>query len=183
MTRKLLFPLALAAIAFASHSAYAGTANIPFQTLAHINANCTIAVSGNLDFGAYDPVGANAAAALTGSTQLTLTCTRGATSTIDLSSSANFGAGVAGKRAMTTGAGGAGNVLSYDLFQPSAIGGAATATTTLWGDGSNAAGGTYSVVAAPSIAPRTVIVFGSIPAGQDASTGSYADNVTATVNF
>jgi spore coat protein U-like protein len=33
------------------------------------------------------------------------------------------------------------------------------------------------------VAVRTVLVFGSIPGGQDVSTGAYVDNVTATVNF
>jgi spore coat protein U-like protein len=185
MTRKLLVPLALAAITLASQSALAaftGSANAPFQALAHVDPTCTISVAGNLDFGAYDPIGANASAALTGSTSLSITCSRGTVSSIDLSSSVNFGAGIAGKRAMTTGGGGAGNVLSYDLFQPSALGGAATATTTPWGDGTTA-GASLAVAAAPSIAPRTVLVFGSIPAAQDASTGPYSDNVTATINF
>ncbi len=72
--------------------------------------------------------------------------------------------------------------LSYDLFVPTAVGASATATTTPWGDGTTAGNG-FTVPAAPSIASRTVVVFGSIPAGQDASTGVYADSVVATVNF
>jgi len=180
MIRKLSLALCLAAAAFVGHSqAFAGSANVPFQALAHIDPNCTISVAGDLDFGAYDPLVANASAAKTGSTSLTLTCTRGSGSTINLSSSTNFGSGVAGKRAMSNGAG---SFLSYDLFFPTAVGASATATTTPWGDGTTAGNG-FAVVAAPSIASRTVTVFGSIPAGQDASTGTYADSVTATVNF
>jgi spore coat protein U-like protein len=33
------------------------------------------------------------------------------------------------------------------------------------------------------VAARTVMVFGSIPGGQDVSTGAYLDAVTATVNY
>jgi spore coat protein U-like protein len=180
MIRKLSLALCLAAAAFVGHSqAFAGTANTPFQALAHIDPNCTITVAGDLDFGAYDPLQANASADKTGSTSLTLTCTRGSGSSINLSSSASFGSGVAGKRAMSNGAG---SFLSYDLFWPSAVGAAATATTNPWGDGT-LAGTAFVVGAAPSIASRTVTVFGSIPAGQDASTGTYADSVVATVNF
>jgi spore coat protein U-like protein len=179
MIRKLSLALCLAAAAFVGHSqAFAGSANVPFQALAHIDPNCTISVAGDLDFGAYDPLVANASANKTGSTSLTLTCTRGSGSTINLSSSTNFGTGIAGKRAMTNGT----SALSYDLFFPTAVGASATATTTPWGDGTTSGSG-FAVPAAASIAARTVTVFGSIPAGQDASTGVYADSVVATVNF
>ncbi|HEY6909066.1 MAG TPA: spore coat U domain-containing protein [Myxococcales bacterium] len=180
MIRKLSLALCLSAAAFVGHSqAFAGSASAPaFQAKAHIDPNCTISVAGDLDFGAYDPLQANASADKTGSTSLTLTCTRGSSSTINLSSSTNFGTGLAGKRAMTNGT----SALSYDLFFPTAVGASAAATTTPWGDGTTAGNG-FAVSAAPSIAARTVMVFGSIPAGQDASTGVYADSVVATVNF
>jgi spore coat protein U-like protein len=176
MIRKLSLAACLAAAAFVGHSqAFAGSVNVPFQAKAHIDPNCTVTVAGDLDFGAYDPLQANASADKTGSTSLTLTCTRGSASTINLSTSTNA---VNGKRAMTNGT----SSLNYDLFFPSAVGASATATTTPWGDGTTGGSG-FGVPAAPSIAARTVMVFGSIPAGQDASTGVYADSVTATVNF
>ncbi|HET7784842.1 MAG TPA: spore coat U domain-containing protein [Myxococcales bacterium] len=180
MIRKLSLALCLASAAFVGHSqAFAGSASAPaFQAKAHIDPNCTISVAGDLDFGAYDPLQANATAAKTGSTSLTLTCTRGSGSTINLSSSTNFGTGLAGKRAMTNGT----SSLSYDLFWPDAVGASAAATATPWGDGTTSGNGLV-VAAAPSIAARTVMVFGSIPAGQDASTGVYSDSVVATVNF
>ena len=181
MIRKLAVPLALAAIAFVSYSRAfaAGSAFVDFQAKAHILDSCSIAVA-DLDFGAYDPVGANASTALTQNTSITLTCTRGTPSSIDLGPGANYGA-VAGKRTMINGAAAAGTELGYDLFQPDVVGGAGVATTTVWG---TAAGGSaFAVVAAGSVAPRTVKVFGSMPAGQDAIAGNYADTVRATVNF
>jgi spore coat protein U domain-containing protein, fimbrial subunit CupE1/2/3/6 len=182
MSRKLLAALLLIAFGLvADRQAFAAT-SANFQAKAQVSPNCTIAVSGDLDFGAYDPVAANASAAKTGSTSLALACTRGSNSTISLSASINFGAGLAAMRSMTTGAGGAGNTLSYELFQPDAIGGSAGSSGTPWGDGTTG-GSAYTVPASTGVAPRTVLVFGSIPGGQDVSTGAYLDNVTATVNF
>jgi len=93
-----------------------------------------------------------------------------------------FGAGLAGLRAMITGLGGLGNTLSYALFQPTVIGGLATSSGTPWGDGL-VGGNPFTVPVSTGVAARTVLVFGSIPGGQDVSTGAYVDNVTATVNF
>jgi spore coat protein U-like protein len=183
MSRKLLAALTLAVFGLvANRQALAGSASVPFQAKAQVNPNCSITVAGDLDFGSYDPVGANAAAAKTGSTSLGVACTRGANSTISLNAGPNFGAGLAGLRAMTTGAGGAGNTLSYALFQPTAIGGAASSSGTPWGDGT-VGGNAFTVPVSTGVASRTVLVFGSIPGGQDVSTGAYVDNVTATVNF
>ena len=103
-------------------------------------------------------------------------------STVSLNAGPNFGAGLAGLRAMITGAGGAGNTLSYELFQPTAIGGSASSSGTPWGDGT-VGGNAFTVPVSTGVAARTVLVFGSIPGGQDVSTGAYVDNVTATVNF
>jgi spore coat protein U-like protein len=182
MSRKLFAALALTAFALVADRQALAATSAPFQARAQVSPNCSITVAGDLDFGAYDPVVANASAAQTGTTSLSLACTRGSNSTISLSSSANFGAGLAGMRAMITGAGGAGNTLSYELFQPNAIGGAASSSGTPWGDGTTG-GAAYSVPVSTGVAARTVMVFGSIPAGQDVSTGAYLDNVTATVNF
>lgn len=181
MFRKLSAALLAAVLALPAIAANK-TAN--FNATANVNANCTFSVSGDLAFGTYDPLVANAAAALPGTTTLTLTCTRGTPSTITMSASANFGSGLGGLRAMTTGAGGAGNTLSYAIYQPSAVGASATATATAWGDPAVAGTGTsFAVAAAPTIASRTITVFGSIPPGQDVSNGSYTDAVTATVNY
>ena len=181
MTRKLLLPLALAAVAFVSHSRAfaAGSAFVDFQAKAHIVDSCRISVA-DLDFGAYDPVAANASTALLQNTTITLTCTRGTPSSIDLGPGGNYGA-VPGKRTMINGAAGAGTQLAYDLFQPDVVGPAGVATTTVWG--STAGGSAFAVGAAATVASRTLTVFGSMPAGQDAIAGNYADTVRATVNF
>ena len=183
MSRKLIVALTLAAFGLvADRHAFAATKSVNFQARANVAANCTLTVAGDLDFGAYDPVGANAAAAKAGSTSLTLACTRGATTSITLSASSNYATGLAAMRAMTTGAGGVGNTLSYELFQPTAIGAAAASSGTPWGDGTTAGAG-FALPLSAGVAARTVMVFGSIPGGQDVSTGAYLDAVTATVNY
>jgi spore coat protein U-like protein len=174
MIRKLSLALCLSAAAFIGHSQAfaAGTANSTFATKAQIVSTCTMSVA-DLDFGTYDPF---AAAAKTGSTDVTVTCTRGSDPVISLDSGGHF---TAGQRAMITGAGGVGNQLVYDLFQPNTAGAAGVATSNPWGSGATA----FDVGNATDKSARTVKLFGSISPGQDATVGVYADSVVATVNF
>jgi spore coat protein U-like protein len=186
MLRKLSAAFVAALIAAVPAVAAPLPVTADFQARAQVLANCTIVVSGDLNFGTYDPINANAATPLTGSTVLTVTCTRGSPSTVTMSASSNFGTGPGGAamRAMLNGAAATGNLLSYELFQPTAVGASATASSNAWGDPLVSGTGTaFAVAAAPDINPRTVNVFGSIPAGQDVSTGNFADAVTATVLF
>jgi spore coat protein U-like protein len=66
------------------------------------------------------------------------------------------------------------NHLNYNLYLDALL-------TQVWGDGT---GGTsfYSATAVNDVA-KTVTVFGSILAGQDAHVGAYTDSVKATINF
>ena len=68
-----------------------------------------------------------------------------------------------------------GNTLTYNLFTDAA-------RITIWGDGT---GGTqtYSTSNPPNGQNIVVTIFGSITAGQDVPAGSYADTVTAIINF
>ena len=65
--------------------------------------------------------------------------------------------------------------LNYNLYRDAA-------RTTIWGDGT---GGTqvYSDANPPNNQNVTVNIFGRIPAGQDVTAGSYANTITATINF
>src|SRR5215212_6498825 len=78
--------LGLAAVAFASPAAAAETA--PLTVSATVANNCTISTA-SISFAPYDPVAANATAALDGEGRVTLACTKGAAPTIALSSGAN----------------------------------------------------------------------------------------------
>ena len=65
--------------------------------------------------------------------------------------------------------------LNYNLFLDAA-------RTIIWGDGT---GGTqfYGNSNPPNNQNVTVTIFGRIPSGQDVSSGSYTNTITATVNF
>jgi len=65
-----------------------------------------------------------------------------------------------------------GNSLNYNLYT-------SAARTVVWGDGT----GSSNVMTAAKSITTTLSVFGEIPAGQDASVGTYTDNITAIVNF
>src|SRR5260370_490689 len=85
------FLLAVAAVALMSASAFAqGTGTINLSVSATVSANCTISTSA-LAFGSYDPVSANASAALDGTGGVTVTCTNGAAAAITLGQGTNGG--------------------------------------------------------------------------------------------
>jgi spore coat protein U-like protein len=181
---RLFAAVAAALLLFADVPAQAGQVTKTFNATASVNAKCVMSAVADLAFGAYDPVAANASVALPGSTSFTLTCTRNAGPVIELSyANGNFGQNVAGKRSMNNGTAAAGNYLSYDLFVPSGVGDSSTASPTVayWGDG--ASGTSTFAPSVPSVAAQTITIFGTIPGGQDVSTGTYTDSVTATVNF
>src|SRR2546427_6002930 len=189
MPRKSVRILAAATIAvllLANAPAQATAISKNFNATASVAANCQMSAVGDLSFGAYDPVVANAASGLSGNTSFTLKCTRGASPLISLSvSNANFGQNVAGKRAMNNGttSPAAGNYLSYDLFVPNGVGDASTAAPSVafWGD--NTSGTSTFSPSVPTISAQTITIFGSVPPGQDVAVGRYTDSVTATVNF
>jgi spore coat protein U-like protein len=63
--------------------------------------------------------------------------------------------------------------LTYELYKDAAY-------STVWG---NTVGTGLDTGAAPNRNPRNFTVYGSVPAAQDVTVGSYADTVVATVNF
>lgn len=166
--RWIRIATALLAVLAVAGPAAAGSATSSFSVTASVSNNCTISTAA-LAFGAYDPIVANASTALDATGSVTIQCTRGATSTIGLSTG-SYSANASGTtRAMNAGT----SYLSYEIYQN-------TGRTTLWG---NSGSDLYTPAAAPSSAPRTVTTYGRVPAGQDVPAGSYSDTVTATVNF
>lgn len=159
-------------------TSYAGSANSNLAVSATVNSNCSITTT-PLAFGTYDPVGANATAALNGTGSVSVACTKGATGlSVGMNNGGNF---ASGSRNMSAGGG---NTLSYGLYQPPSNTPSAACTfpgTTAWGTtiGTN----TLALTNAPSSAARSYNVCGTIPAGQDVAAGSYTDTVVATINF
>jgi len=183
---RILAAATIAVLLLANAPAQATAISKNFNATASVAANCQMSAVGDLSFGAYDPVVANATSGLTGNTSFTLKCTRGASPVISLSvSNLNFGQNVAGKRAMNNGttSPAAGNYLSYDLFVPNGVGDATAtaASVAYWGD--NTSGTSTFAPTVPTVATQTITIFGSVPGGQDVVAGNYTDLVTATVNY
>ena len=145
--------------------AFAQTATANLGISATVNATCTITTT-PVAFATYDPVVTHATTPLDATGTVVVTCTKGAGTRIDLGNGGNF---LSGARRMAGGS----DFLAYELYQDSG-------RTTVWGSG---AGAGNTIGAAPSKAPRTVTVYGRVPAGQDVSAASYADTVVATINF
>ncbi len=147
----------------------AGSATSNFSVTASVANNCTISTSA-IAFGAYDPIVSNATTPLDSTGSVTITCTKGAATTIGLNAGNNSASATGTTRAMKSGS----DYLSYEIYQNAG-------RTTLWG---NSGADLFTPPVAPDKNPRTFTTYGRVPAGQDVPAGaSYTDTVTATVNF
>jgi len=165
--RRILIVLAgFAVISIAAASRLSGqTATASLTVTASVSKNCTISTT-PVNFGAYDPVAANATAPLDGVGTIIVSCTKGAPAKVGLSVGSNAQGTT---RRMATGPA----FLNYELYKD-------TARATVWGDTIDAA---LDIPAAPNRNPRSFTIYGRVPTGQDAQVGNYTDTVVATVNF
>jgi spore coat protein U-like protein len=181
MLKKSLLPLSVAvALLPICAIAFAATDTTNITVTATVSQGCSISTTAALAFGAYDPIGANATAALNATGQISVACSKGATG---LTIGMNNGTHVVLTQRQMQGAT-ATDVLLYNLFQPpSSVPGVACAGNggTPWN--STAPAGVLTITSSPSKAARLYNVCGTIPGGQDASTGAYTDTVIATLNF
>ena len=167
MRRILIGLTGCAIVALAAESRLIGqTSSASLTVTASVTKNCTITTA-PVNFGAYDPVAANATAPLDGIGTVTVTCTKGAPAKVGLSVGGNAEGPV---RRMS---GGTAAYLTYELYKD-------TGRATVWGDTLETA---LDLVAAPDKNPRTFTVYGRVAAAQDATVGTYTDTVVATVNF
>ncbi len=162
--------LAASLIVFlAAAPAFAGSATSSFSVSASVSNNCTISTAA-ISFGAYDPIVANATTPLDATGTVTITCTKGAATTIGLNAGNNSASASGTTRAMKSGS----DYLSYEIYQNAGH-------TTLWG---NSGADLFTPAAAPDKNARTFTTYGRVPAAQDVpASASYTDTVTATVNF
>jgi spore coat protein U-like protein len=167
MRRSVILLACFAVAVIAAETRLIGqTASTNLTVSANVSKNCTITTA-PVNFGAYDPVAANATAPLDGLGTVTITCTKGAPAKIGLNTGSNADGTT---RRM---AGGATAYLNYELYKD-------TGHATVWGDAADTA---LDVPAAPNRNPRSYPVYGRVAAAQDATVGSYTDTVVATVNF
>ena len=168
-TRRVLTGMGMAALVGAvSASDAAAQTTDSFQVLASVAETCVIQAPNDLDFGAYDPGGANLAADLDGDADISVRCTKG-TDPVEITLS--LGGNAAGSQRNMLGTN-LSETLTYELYSDSG-------RTTVWGD---TAGNGRDYTAASS-GWTDLTVYGRIPAGQDVSVDSYADTVVAEVNF
>jgi spore coat protein U-like protein len=136
---------------------HASAASLRVQVSATVTADCRIAVT-DLSFGQYDPLGRNAGRELDAAAGVSMTCTREARATIILDSS----------RAM---AGGEQRV-TYQIYRDAE-------RTQVWGSGPNA----LRFVSTGGRKAQEFVVYARIPPGQEVVSGTYADVITANVDF
>jgi spore coat protein U-like protein len=159
-TMKSLIALATFAIAAPMFAAAQATSSI--TVTASVSAVCSISTITNLDFGAYDPVVANAATPKneTAPAVVSVSCTKSTPNVyVDFASSAGT---------MTSGT----NTLTFNLYTTGGHG-------TLFGSGNTFAPLSF----AAGKAAQLVSIYGQIPQNQDVPAGSYSGTVTARVNY
>jgi spore coat protein U-like protein len=153
-----------AVVAGLASAAEAANATASLTVAASVANNCKIETT-ELSFGAYDPIGANATADATGSAQVLIACTKGATATIALG---NGGGSDVNSRRLASGS----NFLPYQLYREDG--------STVWGSGVGTGAVSYTSI---SKAQTPLAVKGKILAGADVPAGTYSDTIVATVNF
>jgi spore coat protein U-like protein len=157
------------AVVLSSGGAWAGTTTGSLTVTATVSGTCVISSGGGtLSFGTYDPVNTNASTPLLQSGTFQIQCTNGTNATILLGQGSYPGNGStdsAPVRNMSSGAA----QLNYQLY--TTIG-----RTVVW----------ENVIGVSQVATglaQTVTVYGSIPAGQNVSPGTYTDTVVISVNY
>lgn len=170
-----LWGVSAAALALAAPDAQAqSSASSNIAVTASVARTCSIQTV-DMNFGSYDPVTTHATDPLDVNGSVTITCTKGTSTRIDLGPGGNAGQGSGTTRAMA--GGDIPDFLNYDLYKD-------TNHTIVWASGTGPGGNTgFNPPNAPDRTARTYPIYGRIPAGQDRSTGAYSDTVQATVHF
>ncbi len=144
-----------------------GRATVKMEVTANVSPNCRMTLT-PLNFGDYDPLGANASQEADATATLTLTCTLNSVATIAIDDGQHPAGSTLSRRLI------AGDQrLGYELYRDAA-------RTQTWGNGSNAV--RYVSLTGISAASE-LMVYGRIPPGQEVAAGNYNDVVTATVDF
>jgi spore coat protein U-like protein len=165
--RRIVAGAGMAALVtgLAGDTTKAATATASFGVTASVAANCSIS-AGALGFGGYDPLSANASAALDQTSTLTVACTKGTSASVSL----DLGTHASGTTRRMQHASTATEFLSYELYTTAA-------RNTVWNSTNTVA---YS---AASKAPSSLTVYGQVAGGQDVASGNYSDTVVATITF
>ena len=183
MLKKIAIASAAASLLGIGQGAFAGATSNTLNVTATVNKTCLVTTAPVDYSGTYDPVSANSttpAGDITFTPSVQFKCSKNSGSiTVGITQGGNYSSG---RRLADTGAA---NFLSYDLYQPSAVGGAATCPYSTAYD--TTGGGLFSVASTNFSTSTTVVqvkICGKIPGAQDVpATGAYTDAVTVNVNF
>jgi spore coat protein U-like protein len=160
-SKSALLTLGLLTLALITRPASASTATTTFGVTATVQGTCLISAT-PMAFGTYTGVVA------TSTSTLSVTCTNTTTYNVGFSAGLATGATVT-TRQMT---GPAAALLSYALYSDSA-------RTVNWG----ATIGTNTVAGTGNGSAQAITVYGSVPASQFVTPGSYSDTITATITY
>ncbi|WP_426752302.1 fruiting body development fimbrial-like coat protein PRU [Myxococcus sp. Y35] len=166
-----------AAASLATFSAEAATATANLNVTANVGGSCSIGSGGGggtLNFGTYDPIVVNSALGvdLFGTGALSVQCTLLGTAVITLGQGLHPAAGstdAAPLRRMRNTA--SADYLAYNLYQD-------ITRLIVWG---NTAGTGLPFLGTGL--PVPVLVYGTVPRGQNVPSGTYNDTVVATITF
>lgn len=145
-------------------TAHAATQTTSFNVTASVVSACAVSAA-NLAFGNYDPL---SVLNTDGTSTVTVTCSLLAPYNVGISAG-GYGSGVSARK-MQIGSGT--DTLNYSLFRDAL-------RTQNWGVtvGTDTLSGVGTGLAVPTV------VYGRIPAAQNAPVGSYSDTVTVTVTY
>lgn len=152
--------------------ALAATATSSAQVSVNVPRKCSISAAA-LNFGTYDPFGANATADLDASSTIDVVCNKNASVSIGINDGQNPDTGSSADVPLRQLAN-ATERLRYDLYADSS-------RTSVWGD----IGGTktQAYTSASKNTVTSLTVFARVPQNQDVADGAYTDQITATVLF
>jgi spore coat protein U-like protein len=143
-----------------------GTSNLFITMTVTVSAECTVNTT-SVNFGAYDPVVANAATPLDATGTVNVYCTTGTLATVSLDLGTHF---TGTTRRMLAGAA---NFLTYEIYRDAA-------RTVVWNTVNTNSGTSTSKTIAIN---NGFIAYGRIPSGQDVTMGAYGDTLLVTVNY
>ena len=156
--------------------AYATNTAANLTVSADINASCTMNVT-DLNFGAYDPIVANATEGLTGSATVSSTCTSGATGVVTMSGGLHSTFCMSSKCYRRMANAGETSFLRYNIYTN-----ASYSWGYVWTD-NPVDTKTVGQVTGSGIS-QDLTVYGEVHKNQtNASAGSYTDTINVTLRF
>ena len=156
--------------------AYATDTAANLTVSADINASCTMNVT-DLNFGAYDPIVANATEGLTGSATVSATCTSGATGVVTMSGGLHPTYCISSKCDRRMANAGETSFLRYNIYTN-----ASYSWGYVWTD-NPVDTKTVGQVTGSGIS-QDLTVYGEVHKNQtNASAGSYTDTINVTLRF